>query len=321
MDIKCIIEYPVLITVLFMGIFLYFRIARKYNIIDKPNLRSSHFSITIRGGGIIFWLAGVVYSVLNLPESLYFLVGLTLICSISFWDDVSSLPNRIRLFAHFAAIGIFLYGLDLFTILPWGLTVFAFILFVGILNAYNFMDGINGLTGLYSLSVLISLQYVNYKMIPFTNPDFIYYAILSCLVFLFFNFRKRAKCFAGDVGSMAISFWIVALLLQLMIKDRDFTWLVFLAVYGVDTICTILHRLFLRQNIFSAHRLHFYQVLTNEWGISHLKVSVNYAFIQLLICSFIIYFHECRIQCSIIAIIALVFLYLLKFRKIKNIDN
>jgi UDP-N-acetylmuramyl pentapeptide phosphotransferase/UDP-N-acetylglucosamine-1-phosphate transferase len=160
------------------------------------------------------------------------------------------------------------------------------------------MDGINGITGLYSLSILIALQYVNYKVVPFTAPDFINYAMLACLVFLFFNFRKRAKCFAGDVGSMGISFWVVTLLLQLMIKTHSIIWILFLAVYGVDTVCTILHRIYLKQNIFEAHRLHFYQILSNEKGISHLKVSSLYALVQGVICTGIIWVHQFLPSCE-----------------------
>jgi UDP-N-acetylmuramyl pentapeptide phosphotransferase/UDP-N-acetylglucosamine-1-phosphate transferase len=225
-------------------------------------------------------------------ENIYFLLGLTLICGISFWDDISSLPNRIRIIVHFFSITLIFYGLGMFTLLPWWLIIIAYILFTGVLNAYNFMDGINGMTGLYSLVILIALQYVNYQLLPFTTPDFIYYPILACLVFLFFNFRKRAKCFAGDVGSMGIAFWIVTLLLQLMLRTESFIWIFFLSVYGVDTICTILHRIYLRQNIFEAHRMHFYQFLSNERGISHRKVAAGYAFVQLLICSTIIYFYK-----------------------------
>lgn len=174
------------------------------------------------------------------------------------------------------------------------------------------------MTGLYSLAVLTALQIVNYQVIKFTIPEFINYAIIACIIFLFFNFRKKARCFAGDIGSVGISFWIVTLLLQLMIKDRSFIWIFFLSVYGVDSICTILHRLCLRQNIFKAHRMHFYQVLSNEWGISQLKVSAMYASVQLLICGLIIYFREYRTQFVIATVIILFFVYLQKFRKDKN---
>jgi UDP-N-acetylmuramyl pentapeptide phosphotransferase/UDP-N-acetylglucosamine-1-phosphate transferase len=310
-------QYLFVAIILFAGMLVYFKLADKYNIIDKPNQRSSHDYLTIRGGGVVFWLAGLLYSVSNYPESFFFLIGLTLICVVSFWDDVSSLPNRVRILVHFFSISLIFYSLGLFSLYPWWLILIAFILFVGIMNAYNFMDGINGITGLYSLAVLIGLQSVNYQIIAFTNPDFIHYAILACLIFLFFNYRKRAKCFAGDIGSLGISFWIVTLLLQLMLKSNSFIWILFLAVYGIDSVYTILHRLYLKQNIFEAHRLHFYQILSNEKGISHLKVSALYAFVQLIICGIIIYFYDKSgkgvVSVGIIGVLSLV--YLLKFSK------
>jgi UDP-N-acetylmuramyl pentapeptide phosphotransferase/UDP-N-acetylglucosamine-1-phosphate transferase len=251
-------------------------------------------------------------------EILYFPIGLTLICGISFWDDISSLPNRVRIVFHVLSISLVFYGLGLFTLLPWWLIIVAYIFFVGVLNAYNFMDGINGMTGLYSLVILTVLQYINYQIIAFTPPDFIYYPMLACLVFLFFNFRKRAKCFAGDAGSMGISFWIVTLLLQLMLASDSVIWIFFLCVYGVDSVATILHRLYLKQNIFKAHRMHFYQVLSNERGISHRKVAAGYAFVQLLICAIIIYSYEYynrRIWIIGICIVGILsFIYLTKLR-------
>ena len=313
-----IVQYILVTLCLFVGLLLYFKIADKYNIIDKPNQRSSHNYITIRGGGVVFFLAGLIYSLFHLPESLYFLIGLTLISGVSFWDDVSSLSNKVRIIIHFLSISLVFYGLGLFGLLPWWLIMVAYVFFVGVLNAYNFMDGINGITGLYSLAVLFSLRYVN-SFVEFTNMTFIDYAILSCLVFLFFNYRKKAKCFAGDVGSMAISFWIVTLLLQLMITTNSLIWILFLAVYGIDSAATIIHRLHLKQNIFEAHRLHFYQILSNERGISHLKVSAIYAFVQLLICGIISYAYFC---CSsiviwmigVILLLTLSIVYLQKFR-------
>ena len=154
----------------------------------------------------------------------------------SLWDDISSLPHRVRISVHFIAISILFYGLKIFRNLDWWEISIVYIFVVGILNSYNFMDGINGITGLYSLTILIVLQYVNCEIVHFTQYDFINYAILACIVFLFFNFRKQAKCFAGDVGSMAISFWIIFLLLQLMLKTKSIIWIFFLTVYGVDSV-------------------------------------------------------------------------------------
>lgn len=317
-----ILKYLLVFITLFVLEFVYFRIADKFNIIDKPNKRSSHDYITIRGGGIVFWLAGLIFSVLYLSDSVYFMIGITLISIVSFWDDVSSLPNKIRIVIHFIAISCVFYGLGLFTELNWLLVIVAYIFFVGILNAYNFMDGINGITGLYSLVVLIALQVVNCQFVTFTTPEFINYAILACIVFLFFNFRKKAKCFAGDIGSMAISFWILTLLLQLMLKTNSVIWIMFLAIYGVDTVLTILHRIYLKQNIFEAHRLHFYQIMCNEKHLSHRLVSSIYAVIQLVICLTIIYVYFNLQNATIIfaaaILIILTLIYLLKFRFLKR---
>ena len=316
--------YPFVIAILFLAMLLYFRIAGKFNIIDKPNERSSHNYVTVRGGGIVFWMAALLYTFSSFPLSpftLLFFASLTMLSIVSFWDDVSSLPNRTRITVHFLAISILFYGLGIFHFLPWWQIIFAYIFIAGTLNAYNFMDGINGITGLYSLAVLIALQYVNLQILRFTPPDFINYAILACIVFLFFNYRKQAKCFAGDVGSMAVAFWIVALLLQLMMESQSIIWILFLMVYGVDSICTILHRLYLRQNIFRAHRLHFYQILTNDRKSSHLIVSAGYASTQLIICLIIIVLYQ-QFQSSVwvvgISLLALYSLiYLLKFAMLK----
>jgi UDP-N-acetylmuramyl pentapeptide phosphotransferase/UDP-N-acetylglucosamine-1-phosphate transferase len=247
-----------------------------------------------------------------------FLIGLTLICGISLWDDIASLPNRVRVLVHVLAISPVFYGVGVFASLPICLIIIAYIVFVGILNAYNFMDGINGITGLYSLVILTSLQYVNCQFVPFTDTDFINYAIIACIVFLFFNFRQRARCFAGDVGSMGIAFWIITLLLQLMLTTRSVIWILFLAIYGVDTVCTILHRLYLGQDIFEAHRMHFYQVLSNEKRISHRKVAMLYAGGQALVCYMIISVHAYCKPWEWIAgggvLVLLSLVYLLKFR-------
>ena len=315
-----LVYYSLVAAVLIAAMLFYLNIANKFNIIDKPNERSSHSYITVRGGGIIFWISAFIFSLLHLPESLYFLIGITLISIVSFWDDVSSLPNRIRIVVHFIAISFLFH--EMFRTLSAWQTVFAFIFFVGVLNAYNFMDGINGITGLYSLVVLTALQYVNLQIAHFITPDFITYAIIACIVFLFFNYRTRAKCFAGDIGSMAISFWIVALIIRLIIGSGSPIWVLFLLVYGVDSICTILHRIYSRQNIFRAHRLHFYQILTNERGLSHLTVSAGYALAQLIVCAIIIVAYQWGYPAKWLVGICLMvlcsLLYLLKFALMKK---
>ena len=145
------------------------------------------------------------------------------------------------------------------------------------------MDGINGITGVYSLVMLLTFYYINQFGVTFTDAHFITYPILASLVFLFFNFRKKAKCFAGDVGSMSIAFWVLALLGALVVKTKDFTYFLFIGVYGIDVVSTIIQRIKMKENIFEAHRHHLYQLLVNKMNWQHLSVAALYGAIQLAI--------------------------------------
>jgi UDP-N-acetylmuramyl pentapeptide phosphotransferase/UDP-N-acetylglucosamine-1-phosphate transferase len=177
------------------------------------------------------------------------------------------------------------------------------------------MDGINGITGVYTLVVMGSLLYVNTKIQLFADGSFIKYAMIASLIFLFFNYRKRAKCFAGDVGSIAIAFWVIYLVLKLILATNSFIWLLFLAVYGIDAVCTIMHRLYLKQNIFEAHRLHFYQILSNEYKIQHRLVALLYGLIQAAISLLVVSLYQKNndIIIFIIVILPLLIVYSFKF--------
>lgn len=261
---------------------LYFRIANHFNIIDKPNLRSSHTHITLRGGGIIFLASIWIYSLFFGMTYPWFMVGLTAICAISFIDDIHSIPNRIRLLVHFAAMVLMFQQWNILTAENWWQIIPALILCTGIINAYNFMDGINGITGAYSVAVLVPLMIVNHEL-NFIDSQLLSVALIGVLVFCLFNFRKRARCFAGDVGSVGIAFVLVFALGALIITSGQLWFLIFLAVYGVDAILTICHRLMLHENIFEAHRKHVYQLMANELKIPHTVVSFIYLALQLII--------------------------------------
>lgn len=146
------------------------------------------------------------------------------------------------------------------------------------------MDGINGITAGYSLAVLIPLALANMNS-AFVEQSLIMSAIFASLVFCIFNFRPKgkAKCFAGDVGSIGIAFIILFLLGNVMIKTTDITWLIFLLVYGVDGCLTIVHRIMLHENLGEAHRKHVYQIMANELKVGHVKVAILYALLQLAI--------------------------------------
>lgn len=312
--------YLLITCILTILLVVYFRIAQKFNIVDKPNERSSHKEVTLRGGGIIFWFSALLYFSQNISDNYLFFIGITIVSLVSFWDDIQSLSNKVRILAHFLAISLAFFNLDLFNLLPWWAIVSCYIVAIGIINAYNFMDGINGITGLYTLVVMGSLLYVDCCIVDFIDKDFIIYAMLASVVFLFFNYRKKAKCFAGDVGSIAIAFWVIYLLIALMIATDSLIWILFLAIYGVDVISTIVHRLYLRQNIFEPHRLHFYQIMSNECKIDHRIVSFIYAVIQALISFLVIISYEKMNSFLIgaLVLLPLVLIYLLKFKLIRS---
>lgn len=274
--------YLVILVLLFVAELFYFRIADKCNIIDKPNERSSHTRITLRGGGIIFYFGALAYFLTNHFEYPWFILALTLITFISFVDDIRSTSQVLRLVFHFTAMTLMFYQWGLFS-LPWWTIIIALIICTGIINAYNFMDGINGITGGYSFIVLVALAYINKVYAVFVEQDLIYTMIAAVLVFNFFNFRKKAKCFAGDVGSVSIAFIILFLIGELVIETEDFSWIILLSVYGVDSVLTIIHRLKLHENIGLPHRKHLYQIMANELKIPHVVVTSTYMLAQAII--------------------------------------
>lgn len=289
--------YIIVFIALFFIELIYFKVADRFNIIDKPNERSSHTTITLRGGGIIFYIGALVYFMYSGFLYPYFFLGLTLMTVVSFLDDIMTLSNKIRLLIHFGSVMLMAYELNVFE-LPWYYLLITFIIVVGVINAYNFMDGINGITACYSLAVGGLLLWVN-QGINFIDSNLLIFALLSVLVFAFFNFRAKAKCFAGDVGSVAIAFILLFALASLILHTQNLIYILFLAVYGIDTVWTIIRRLKNGENIFQAHRSHLYQYLGNEAGLNKLAVSTIYGLLQVFIGIAVIYAATFDVQAQI----------------------
>lgn len=294
--------YIAVLIILFGLELVYFKIADRFNIIDKPNERSSHSEITLRGGGIIFYFAVVLYFIWSDFAYPWFFAGLTMMTLISFLDDIFTLSNKIRLIVHFTSVLLMSYQLALFE-MPWYILLLGFICVVGVINAYNFMDGINGITAGYSLAVTALLIIVN-NSIYFIDNNLLLFTMLGLIVFAFFNYRNRAKCFAGDVGSVAIAFILLFGLGSLIIHTGNFIYILFLLIYGLDAVWTIVQRLLRRENIFKAHRSHLYQYLVNEVGRNKLLVSLTYSILQLIIGLLTIYFSSKSIEIQLIYSIA-----------------
>lgn len=278
------LPYLISFAALLLAELLYFKLADRFGIVDRPNGRSSHTRPTIRGGGIVFPLAALLAFLFGGFAYPWFMLGLLMLAVVEFVDDVRSLPDSVRLVAQFAAMAMMFLQFGLFSGgFPWWYIPLALILFVGIVNAFNFMDGINGITGGYSLAVLLPLICINRLRDSFIDERLLVITAIAALIFCFFNFRTKARCFAGDVGSVSMAFILLFALGALILKTGDLSWIVLLAVYGVDTVLTICHRIMLHENLGKAHRKHAYQLMANELHISHVKVSALYSLLQLAV--------------------------------------
>ena len=283
-----LITYLIIAAILMVAELVYFKIADKCNIIDKPNERSSHTRIVLRGGGIIFTIALWIWSIWFGFQYPWLLAGVTLAASVSFIDDIHSLPDLLRLVVQFVSMFLVFQEVGLLHWDMWWIVPIALIVAVGGTNIFNFMDGINGITGGYSLAVLIPLAIKNEELkiksgAGFVDDSMLIVIILSVLVFCFFNFRKKAKCFAGDVGSIGMAMILVFCLGRLMIVTGDITWIVLFLIYGVDGVLTICHRIMLHENLGQAHRKHAYQLMANELKMPHVVVSTIYMVLQLAV--------------------------------------
>lgn len=276
------IYYIFIAVLLYSAYRLYFRLAKKYNIVDIPNHRTMHEGATIRGGGIVIFIAMSIYSLIAPTPGYYFLFGLVIIGVTGFLDDILNLSGRLRFPLQVTAIMLMAAELHLF-----GLGIFLLLLVIivstGTLNAYNFMDGINGITGGYSLILIISLIYINNFTFLFIDNNFLIFFLLTIFIFNYFNFRSKAVCFAGDVGSLTIAYIVIYLVIKLCLDSGQLIYILLLTLYGIDTIFTIIQRIIRRENIFDAHRLHLFQVAVSKTNMPHLLMSMIYMLVQLMI--------------------------------------
>jgi UDP-N-acetylmuramyl pentapeptide phosphotransferase/UDP-N-acetylglucosamine-1-phosphate transferase len=263
---------------------VYFKIADRYNIIDKPNERSSHTAITLRGGGVIFPIALSIAYFLGYV-SWEIALAVLIVAIVSFVDDIRPLSQLPRFVSHVIAVGLVFYDLQLFSESLWLLPI-VFVLLIGWINAFNFMDGINGITVLYALTAIVSFSFlsINESSLPILST-----MGLSCLVFGMFNLRKKAKTFAGDVGSISMAVFLGYFMIKIIVETGQLGYILFFSVYGIDAIITIVIRLKNKENIFQPHRSHLYQYMANEMGYSHVLVSFIYAGVQLLINGLVVY--------------------------------
>ena len=309
---------------LFAGIFFilyilelfYFKIARYFNITDKPNGRSSHVAPTLRGGGIIFPVSVLLYFIVFGFKYYFFAIGLLGLAIVSFADDIKHQRRRLRVVVQLISVLLLLRQTGLLTesLFLW---IAAAIVITGMLNVYNFMDGVNGITACYSFTVMAALYILNKQLYIFDEQLLICLAIGN-LVFTLFNFRKHARCFAGDVGSISMAYVLLFLTAWCIIVTSNLLFILFYALYIVDAMLTIIHRLYKKENIFEPHRQHLFQYMANEKKIPQLAVSVIYMLIQLVINAGVLYVWKKEPPEQIILAISVIVILVLAYAFFKN---
>ena len=222
--------------------------------------------------GILFY--AVFHRTWNLALSGIFAAGV-----VSFLDDIRPMHQLPRLLTQLIAAICIMWSVGILGMPPiwWIVTI---VLMVGWVNAFNFMDGINGITVLYTLVCLLSLRSIDLLI---DQHGLIDLTILSCAVLGFLNVRTKALAFAGDVGSVSIAFLLAYLMALLIVRSGQWAYLCFFSVYLIDASLTVIRRLAKRENIFEAHRRHLYQKLANEMGMPHLLVAAIYASTQTVV--------------------------------------
>lgn len=265
------------------------------NLIDVPNERSSHSVPKPRGGGLLIvalsLLAYILYAFFwtaNFTPS--YLIGAAGVALVSWLDDRRSVAFGWRLLTHSLAAAIVIYELGYwekpympeFNNLALGVggVLLTFFWIVWMTNAYNFMDGIDGLAGIQAVSAGIGWSIVG-KLLGFEQTAF-YGGVLafSSLGFLIHNWSP-AKIFMGDVGSafLGYTFAVMPLLARRENSaDTDFLPLiavVLLWLFLFDTLATLFRRLLKKQKIWRAHREHLYQRMIIG-GNSHRSVAILY---------------------------------------------
>lgn len=271
------------LTVLATGITL--RVLKHYHIMDNPNERSSHTVPQFRGGGwgvmipfvILLLTAGWLADLMHIV--LWVFAGIAVLMAVSWLDDTRGVSAKLRLLAQVVAVVLGYQALPLGTdgglilqgLLPqWAEAIVVGIGWVWFCNLYNFMDGIDGITGTQTAFigagvVMISLLALPHDMLsPLLGS-----AMVGCgLGFLVWNWHP-SKLFMGDIGSVPLGFVLGFMLLALAAQGQLAAAVIVPLYYLGDATFTIVKRALQRKKIWEAHREHFYQQAIPSPGKDH----------------------------------------------------
>ena len=283
------------IAVILLSLKLYFPFAEKKGMLAGVNHRSSHTKPVITGAGFIFYISYVfyiisfVFSTWDAPWPLF--IGISILAIVSFIDDLKDLWFFIRLVVQILAVILMLYQIYIeFSMEPFAmnaslliiLAIVGLIFSVGFVNLYNFMDGLNGMMVGITISALAIFALIDFFVVDFVDDLLLVYTAIPTLIFAFFNARRQAICFAGDVGAIVIGFVMVYMLVSLLMQTANVVYIFIFASIYLEAGMTVMQRLLAGQNIFKPHRIHLFQLLCNEHKHHHVKISAFYALNQLV---------------------------------------
>lgn len=285
------------------GLFIFSRtlcwiIIQRSSILDIPNQRSSHTKPTATTGGIAIFLTfflgmGIIYFVADETMIISkffigFLLSSLLIACMSLYDDYKKKPLSLRLITQIVAIiivmsfGIIINHIDVPFLRDHSMGIvgnlITFLWILGLTNAYNFMDGLDGMAAGNAIIAAIFLAIISFSQGSNFTYIVCYTLIAGTAGFLVFNF-PNGKLFMGDVGSTFLGFTFATLAIISSLYDNAHTSLLVVPLlffhFIYDTFFTFTRRLLRKENVFQAHRTHLYQ-LFNQLGYSHTKVTFFY---------------------------------------------
>jgi Fuc2NAc and GlcNAc transferase len=269
------------------GSWLMMQYGEQLGIMDIPNGRSSHTEAIPKGAGFGILAALLLSSlVLKIPWFVWFPSAVISLASF-WWADKHILPVSRRLLIHFGCALFFLVFFLVSKQAGMGIYVAwlpALVFIVGTANFFNFMDGIDGIAGITGfLAFLMMAFYVRTRGLDPAYASLSMVIVFSCLGFLCFNLPK-ARVFLGDVGSILLGFLFACLVIVLSENVMDFLVMAgFLAPFYMDELYTMAVRIRHKDSLIKPHRKHVYQVLANEAGMNHFKISLGYGLMQLAI--------------------------------------
>jgi len=286
-------------TICWAMLYLVSMILRHFGVVDRPNARSSHEIPTVRGGGIAMVLVILIVMLWLAGNQEPYLFGLAVsffsLAMISFWDDLKSLGPAFRFGAQLLAAAAALLWLkiavppDRMSVTANHVTflVISFVWIVGYTNAFNFMDGINGLACSQALVTALGTSILGHAAgLPWTHPA-IFLALVvtaSSAGLLPHNF-PRARVFMGDVGSVSLGF-LIAVLTVWIACDTDWWMLLWMGLlhanFVLDAVITVIRRTMRGERWYEAHREHFYQRLIRA-GRSHQSVTLSEMALQVMV--------------------------------------